>query len=339
MPSWGSRATPSVGLQEGRLGRREKLAIRAGGSDVPVRRGKLQSWASIQRKTYMAGSLAQDHIDQLNSIGFKWALLIEQRAKLPWETRFKELVQYKTENGDCDNPARQGKLGTWVRMQRRNYLAGSLAQDHINRLSGIGFKWALVVKGPQVPWEIQFNELVQYKAKHGDCDVPKKQGKLGNWMNNQRFNCKEGKLSQDRIDRLSSIGFKWALVERAPSVPWETRFKELIRYKTEHGDCNVPQSHGQLGRWVFTQRKDYRKWKLSQDHIERLDGIGFDWTPPRGSRKRKSTPSSRKQSLSRKERVSSPSTNVNSLSAIDGTRGVAPNGSREKGVTQHLRCH
>ena len=69
--------------------------------------------------------------------------------------------------------------------------------------------------------------------------------------------------------------------------------------------------------------------RLSQDRIDRLNGIGFDWTPPRGgSRKRKAPPSTRKMSLSRKERVSSPGTNVNSPSVGDGARGAEPGEER-----------
>ena len=77
-------------------------------------------------------------------------------------------------------------------------------------------------------------------------------------------------------------------------MPWETRFNELVQYKAKHGDCNVPRSQGQLGKWVNNQRTIYKKGKLSQDRIDRLNGIGFDWTPPRGgSRKRKAPPSTR----------------------------------------------
>ena len=71
-------------------------------------------------------------------------------------------------------------------------------------------------------------------------------------------------------------------------MPWETRYNELVRYKTDHGDCNIPVKQGQLGTWVDKQRQQYKKGKLSQDRIYRLSGIGFDWTRPRGgSRKRK----------------------------------------------------
>ena len=87
--SRGSRATPSVGLQEGRLGRRNKLAKQ-------------------------------------------------------WNARFEELLNYRSEHGHCDVPQSQGQLGTWVRTQRKAYMAnGSLAQGRMDQLDSIGFKWVL----------------------------------------------------------------------------------------------------------------------------------------------------------------------------------------------------
>ena len=177
-------------------------------------------------------------------------------------------------------------------------------------------------------WNARFKELLRYKSKHGDCNVSTKQGQLGKWVNHQRSSYKDGKLSQDRIDRLSSIGFKWVLVEK---VPWEIRFKELVEYKANHGDCNVPQSQGKLGKWVDRQRSNHKDGTLPQDRINRLNGMGFDWSPGRGgSRNRKAPPSTRKQT-SRKVRLSSPSTNVNSPSVGDGARCAEPNGFKGEG--------
>ena len=219
----------------------------------------------------MAGSFAQDRVDQLNSIGFKWT---SKGPEMPWEARFKELVQYKANHGDCNISTKQGQLGKWVGTQRTNYRKGKLSQDRIDRLSNIGFKWALKEADSTVPWETRFNELVQYKAKHGDCNVPTKQGKLGTWVHTQRIAYAAGSLAQDRTDQLSSIGFEWK--QRDPTVPWETRFNELVQYKAKHGDCDVPWSQGQLGRWVHKQRTTHKKGKLSRDRIDRLTGIGFD---------------------------------------------------------------
>ena len=116
------------------------------------------------------------------------------------------------------------------------------------------------------------------KAKHGDCNVPMSQGSLGIWVRKQRQTYMANLLAQDRIDQLSGIGFKWAMEEAVLTVPWGTRFNELVQYyKTKHGDCNIPQSRGKLGLWVSKQRQAYMAGSLAQDRIDQLSGIGFKW--------------------------------------------------------------
>ncbi|EJK73446.1 hypothetical protein THAOC_04929 [Thalassiosira oceanica] len=156
------------------------------------------------------------------SQGLQDERLGEQTNKLEeqWIVRFRELLDYRSEHGSCDVPRRQGQLGRWVRRQRNAYVAGSLTQDRIDRLDGIGFKWSLRELAPTVPWETRFDELVQYKEKHGDCNVPRNQGQLGAWVHNQRSAYSANSLAQDRIDRLEGIGFKWKLKDSY--VPWET---------------------------------------------------------------------------------------------------------------------
>ena len=38
---------------------------------------------------------------------------------------------------------------------------------------------------------------------------------------------------------------------------WDTRFKELLDYRSEHGDSDVPKSQGKLGNWVKEQLQDW----------------------------------------------------------------------------------
>ena len=161
-------------------------------------------------------------------------------------------------------------------------------------------------------WNARFKELLDYRSENGDCNVPQRLGKLGGWVMRQRHAYRTASLAQDRINRLSNIGFKWVLMD--PNVPWETRFKELVRYKAEHGDCDVPAvRQGKLGIWVRTQRAAYMAGSLAQDRIDPLNSIGFDWTPPRG--RRKALPSTREQSSLIHTRLPSLSTNVPSLSS------------------------
>ena len=72
------------------------------------------------------------------------------------------------------------------------------------------------------------------------------------------------------------------------NAKWDTKFNELVAYKDMHGgSCNVPFRYAenpQLGNWVSTQRKQYKKFQqdpstsqMTQERIERLESIGFEW--------------------------------------------------------------
>ncbi|EJK68763.1 hypothetical protein THAOC_10029, partial [Thalassiosira oceanica] len=181
-------------------------------------------------------------------------------------------------------------------------------------------------------WDARFKELVNYRSEHGDCNVPVEGDKLGSWVRNQRKAYIANSLAQDRIDRLNSIGFKWRLKQASlTTVPWGTRFDELVQYKTSHGDCNVPQSQGQLGRWVSNQRTAYKANSLAQDRVDRLNGIGFAWTLPRGPSKKREAPSEQVQSSVRNESLSLLGTNVESVYVAAGTSGVESNRSEGEG--------
>jgi hypothetical protein len=57
-------------------------------------------------------------------------------------------------------------------------------------------------------------------------------------------------------------------------------FSKLVRFKEEHGHCNVPFEWSKdpgLGRWVGAQRSNYSCGKLSLDKVERFEALGFEW--------------------------------------------------------------
>ena len=70
---------------------------------------------------------------------------------------------------------------------------------------------------------------------------------------------------------------------------FEERFEELKAFKAKHGHCTVKKTKGDdkpLGRWCSRVRRSIQRMKnneapliagLSEDHIKRLEHIGFDW--------------------------------------------------------------
>ena len=58
---------------------------------------------------------------------------------------------------------------------------------------------------------------------------------------------------------------------------WEQRLNQLIEYKGEKGNANVPVHSGTLGRWVKRQRELFKTGELSDECINRLNELGFQW--------------------------------------------------------------
>lgn len=91
-------------------------------------------------------------------------------------------------------------------------------------------------------------------------------------------------LDETKISALESIGFTWAKLKG--TTLWEQRYQELCRYRQEHGHCSVPTKYkidATLGRWVSTQRKQYKDMKenkrslMTEQRFEKLEAIGFCW--------------------------------------------------------------
>ncbi len=121
------------------------------------------------------------------------------------------------------------------------------------------------------------SELVRFKEEHGHCNVPRgwsENLELGSWVTTQRYNYRRGKLSPDRVERLEARGFEWDPI----AALWEERFSELVRFKEEHGHCDVPMGWSEnaaLGKWVGHQRTRAKKGIMTDEQRRRLEEIGF----------------------------------------------------------------
>lgn len=254
----------------------------------------------------------------------------------PWNDMLFELLKYRFLHGNVMVPFKSGgDLGKWVAVQRAQYMSlqkaiqakqenneeetrkwtsavhegGSerLTEERMKVLSSIGFVWDVVQADNDARWKKRFEELKEYKAINGHCNVPQSTD-LGKWVKMQRENKHEADmknqgciparkkpkpcLSQDRVEKLESIGFQWRVAK--PAVGWENRYEQLVQYRMQHGDCNVPQSYPPdkpFGRWVMKQRCQHslklrgEKSQLTDEREKKLNDIGFSWVAPGFSKK------------------------------------------------------
>ncbi|KAL7547134.1 hypothetical protein ACHAWF_010453 [Thalassiosira exigua] len=168
----------------------------------------------------------------------------------------------------------------YCRKNREKGIETDLTEDQIKVLDHVNFSWAM---NQDEKWKKRYRELVEFEAANGHCKVPRANG-LGEWVSSQRKEKKkydEGKkssLTAERVEKLESIGFQWALAN------WNTMIGRLAHYRETNGHINVPLKDGPLGRWVSSQRKRYwahkngEKSTITDDEMKKLESIGFAWT-------------------------------------------------------------
>jgi hypothetical protein len=127
-------------------------------------------------------------------------------------------------------------------------------------------------------WEIHFKELEDYFNRKGNCDIPARYKNkdgfgLGTWCVSQRGNFRKGLLSDTEIKKLDVIGFDFD----PDKTLFDSDFQKLIDFKNKNGHVDVPTIGSALGRKVNKFRIYFRKGILSEDKIERLNSICFQF--------------------------------------------------------------
>ena len=115
-------------------------------------------------------------------------------------------------------------------------------------------------------WLIRFKQLQEFKDKYGHCHVPQRflpNKSLGKWVHKHRQMARENvkSIKIARYRALEKIGF-WSDPPDRIGILWNRRYAELIKYRNQFGNCNVPQRYAPnlpLGIWVHRQRGQIKK--------------------------------------------------------------------------------
>jgi superfamily II DNA or RNA helicase len=194
----------------------------------------------------------------------------------PWMERYGQLTAYYKQQGNCDIPVRfaaNRPLATWVVAQRYERRLGKLSQERIQLLDRLAFTW----EPYNAEWRGNYLALRAFKERYGHCRVPtnsKEYKGLRAWVRSQRR--KRTALDEERTRLLEKLGFEW----QSALATWDERFEELRLFKEKFGHVRVPvtwKENKTLAGWVVRQRVWKRAGKISIDHQQRLEAVGFEW--------------------------------------------------------------
>jgi Helicase associated domain len=118
-----------------------------GHCDVPLRyplNRSLANWVNGVRQSKKHGTLAEERIRLLDTLGFSW-MTKRPAILVSWEQRINELKAFKQEHGHCNVPSNyqpNPTLGRWITNLRQRKKRGELGEDKILLLDSLGFCWA-----------------------------------------------------------------------------------------------------------------------------------------------------------------------------------------------------
>ena len=214
---------------------------------------------------------------------------LENSLSSTWDHYFAEASTYYAEHGNLKVPLRYKtpgglSLGDWVQTQRQirkgKRTFGTLTQQQIERLDGIGMVWE---SRSETAWAKGLEAAKHYHQQYGDLQVPSdyKDGNgfaLGIWVRDVRRRYRSGGLTQDRVAELEALGMVWNMVDSR----WEYCYAEAAAYYEQHGNLDFPkhyvtESGLRLGQWLKNQRASYLEGELADDKAQRLEAIGMLW--------------------------------------------------------------
>lgn len=234
---------------------------------------KLSVW--LQRQKRDKDKLEADKLKKLERLGIKWPYELFKEA---WEARYEELSKFKSKNGHLRVGRSHPELFEWMQTQKKLKSEQKLTRQRESQLNKLGFLWkGETDKQKMEAWEKMYHKFKAFQQQHGASYILllKDHLALNEWVNLQ-LHSKE-KLSAFKRKKLDALNFPWDKLNTRKDALWDERYQQLVRFKKEHGHCDVPQKYSPnsaLAQWVNAQRAR----KLSPDKKARLDKIGFSWS-------------------------------------------------------------
>lgn len=173
----------------------------------------------IRRQKNGADTMSGEKRKLPSDLGLVWD------APDPWEEKFQLVKQYYDEHGDTNIPGNYVADGVWIgrwlseqvaRMNKkptgRSKSVKLLTDSQIGKPHALGIREN--TSHNDLAWEEQYEAAKAFYAESGHLHIPKAyirvNGKgVGRWLQTQRRNRRENRLSEAQIRLLDQIGMEW----------------------------------------------------------------------------------------------------------------------------------
>jgi superfamily II DNA or RNA helicase len=252
----------------------------------------LYSWLYSQRSRYKNGTLLNEQIANLITIGFDLEGKGKEINEQKWLAQFTEYKQFVEFNGKEPSVVTENKLYIWVQSQRAHY-AGNLRnrntmpQNRLDLLNSIGFNWVGEGQGGDESWENNFMIFSQNIDSIGNINLPTHIdgviNSLYTWWVNQKKAFENGKMPEIRISRFKDIGIDFNksknISGRDGFTRWAKKLIEIADFIKVNGHYPVARKDKleyNLYQSLARTKRSYKDGELSEKQLELLKELKIE---------------------------------------------------------------
>lgn len=275
---------------------------------------KLTLWFRTQRAAFKKQKLSPEKQSLLEKLGFTLTTPTNRAFSYghqnSWENHFQELKEYYYSHQTffiSETDKEHKELRSWITTQRSYFKKNALPKERKEKLLSIGYdfekryssdlskpkaekakrvrKKIITKQKPKVSsWDEFFLKLLNYKLKHGDCNVRKSHSdkSLNEWVVKQRTHKRKNLLTTEQVSKLDLLGFTWGESKLLSDMDvWMKGYENMKQFYAthKHTTLTVKNSDKQMRSWATMQRHRKRNEDLKPEYVKLLDGLNFDWEP------------------------------------------------------------
>ena len=228
---------------------------------------KLGSWFSTQKILYKKNYLTIDRIQKLNLLNIK--------IRLSWNDKYELLKEFINKNNRLPKSAEtyeNEQIGYWIGTQKGLYRQGKLSEEKVQKLKCLGIKF-----NSRLSWNDKYELLKEFINKNNRLPIKNtiyKDIKLGDWLHTQKDLYRQGKLSEEKVKKLKCLNIN-ILINN--NTVWNDKYELLKEFINKNN--RLPKSVEtykdiRLGSWLNNQKHFYKKGKLSEEKVQKLESLG-----------------------------------------------------------------
>jgi superfamily II DNA or RNA helicase len=286
---------------------------------------RIGGWISHQREYYRSNKLSKYKIDKLVSISIEWNKSQTSKSDENWNFHYEQLIIFYKEYNRLPKDNRikdvETKLAQWIVQQRQKLKNERLDQIKLDKLKIIP---NLIPTGDYIlddNWNQKYDIFYNFYHINGrlptlrDTYLDKNLGNIsiGTWISYQIQKGKNGKLSNDRIEKLNcidgwnkktkiipfidndkKISIKYTLNDISSIVEklfntnnkddsiWISRFIKEIKYVYINRKYSLKEYHQLAIVWISNERKKLKKGIMTDDRLFLIEtAFSEKWKNPK----------------------------------------------------------